>query len=133
MTGPLIIALAIGVIFVATVVRGYSGFGFAMIGVAGISLTAPPDVALLTTHTNRAAPEPPLSELLSVQELLRRISSGATTNVKASPELFGVVIDRTAIDVAHLNELRSLPLSALLFIGGGGTFTRVHSDPFVNW
>ena len=48
MTGPLIIALAIGVIFVATVVRGYSGFGFAMIGVAGISLTAPPDVAVPT-------------------------------------------------------------------------------------
>jgi hypothetical protein len=104
-----------------------------------LARTAPPDIALLTAHTNRAAPEPPLTEVLSVQELLGRISGGATTNVKASPELFGGVLDRTAIDVAHLNELRSLPtttdcgpLSALLFIGGGGTFTRVHSDPFVN-
>ena len=48
MTSALIIALAVGVIFVASVVRGYSGFGFAMIGVAGISLTAPPDVAIPT-------------------------------------------------------------------------------------
>jgi uncharacterized membrane protein YfcA len=47
-TSALVIALAVGVIFVAAVVRGYSGFGFAMIGVAGISLTAPPDVAIPT-------------------------------------------------------------------------------------
>ena len=46
--GALVIALAVVVIFVAAVVRGYSGFGFAMIGVAGISLTAPPDVAVPT-------------------------------------------------------------------------------------
>ncbi|MUH46367.1 MAG: sulfite exporter TauE/SafE family protein, partial [Actinobacteria bacterium] len=43
MTAALIVALAVGIVFAAAVVRGYSGFGFAMIGVAGISLTAPPD------------------------------------------------------------------------------------------
>lgn len=43
-----VITLAIVVIFVAATVRGYSGFGFAMIGVAGISLTAPPSVAIPT-------------------------------------------------------------------------------------
>ena len=48
MAEALIVALAVGVILVAAVVRGYSGFGFAMIGVAGISLTAPPDVAIPT-------------------------------------------------------------------------------------
>jgi uncharacterized membrane protein YfcA len=42
----LALSLAVGVIFVASLVRGYSGFGFAMIGVAGISLTVPPDVAV---------------------------------------------------------------------------------------
>ena len=48
MTAALIVALAVGIVFAAAVVRGYSGFGFAMIGVAGISLTAPPDVAVPT-------------------------------------------------------------------------------------
>ena len=38
--------LAAGVILVAAFVRGYSGFGFALIGVAGISLVTAPAVAV---------------------------------------------------------------------------------------
>lgn len=38
--------LAAAVILVAAFVRGYSGFGFALVGVAGISLVAAPSVAV---------------------------------------------------------------------------------------
>lgn len=39
-------ALAAAVIFLAAFVRGYSGFGFALVGVAGISLVVAPSVAV---------------------------------------------------------------------------------------
>ena len=48
MESAAVLALAVGTILAAAFVRGYSGFGFAMIGVAGISLIAAPDVAVPT-------------------------------------------------------------------------------------
>ncbi len=47
MTGSTVLAAAL-VIGIAALIRGYSGFGFAMVGVAGLSIATPPAVAIPT-------------------------------------------------------------------------------------
>ncbi len=47
MTDPTVLAAAL-VIGIAALIRGYSGFGFAMVGVAGLSIATPPIVAIPT-------------------------------------------------------------------------------------
>lgn len=48
MTTILTTVLAMAIILIAATVRGYSGFGFALIGVAGLSIISAPNVAIPT-------------------------------------------------------------------------------------
>lgn len=46
MTGWVETAVALAAVLTAAVVRGYSGFGFAMVAVTGMSLVMPPSLAV---------------------------------------------------------------------------------------
>ena len=120
MTGPLIIVLAIGVILVAAVVRGYSGFGFAMIGVAGISLTAPPDVAIPTVLILEV-----IVGLLLLPPVIRQIEWRAVLTLLAGAIVLtpigAIVLIRIPADLARVGIAIVIALAAILLLRSRGT------------
>lgn len=120
MTGALIIALAVGVIFVAAVVRGYSGFGFAMIGVAGISLTAPPDVAVPTVLILEV-----IVGLLLLPPVFRQIEWRAVLTLLAGAIVLtpigALILIRIPADLARVGIAIVIALAAILLLRARGT------------
>ena len=120
MTGPLIIALAIGVIFIAAIVRGYSGFGFAMIGVAGISLTAPPDVAIPTVLILEV-----IVGLLLLPPVIRQIEWRPVLTLLAGAIVLtpigAIVLIRIPADLARVGIAIVIALAAMLLLRSKGT------------
>jgi hypothetical protein len=119
-TGPLIIALAIGVIFIAAIVRGYSGFGFAMIGVAGISLTAPPDVAIPTVLILEV-----IVGLLLLPPVIRQIEWRPVLTLLAGAIVLtpigAIVLIRIPADLARVGIAIVIALAAMLLLRSKGT------------
>jgi len=119
-TGPLIIALAIGVIFIAAIVRGYSGFGFAMIGVAGISLTAPPDVAIPTVLILEV-----IVGLLLLPPVIRQIEWRPVLTLLAGAIVLtpigAIVLIRIPADLARVGIAIVIALAAILLLRSKGT------------
>ncbi len=120
MAGTLILLLAMGVIFVAAVVRGYSGFGFAMIGVAGISLTAPPDVAVPTVLILEV-----LVGLLLLPPVLRQIEWRPVLTLLAGAvaltPLGAIVLIHIPADLARVGIAIVIALAAILLLRSKGT------------
>lgn len=120
MAGALVLALAVGVIFVAAVVRGYSGFGFAMIGVAGISLTAPPDVAVPTVLILEV-----LVGLLLLPPVIRQIEWRPVLTLLAGAILLtpigALVLIRIPADAARVGIAVVIALAAVLLLRTRGT------------
>jgi uncharacterized membrane protein YfcA len=115
MAETFIIALAVGVIFVAAVVRGYSGFGFAMIGVAGISLTTPPDVAVPTVLILEV-----LVGLLLLPPVLRQIEWRPVLTILAGALVLtpvgAIILIRVPADVARVGIAIVIALAAILLL-----------------
>jgi uncharacterized membrane protein YfcA len=122
MTEALIVALAVGVIFVASVVRGYSGFGFAMIGVAGISLTAPPDVAIPTVLILEV-----LVGLLLLPPVMRQIEWRPVLTLLAGALVLtpvgAVVLIHIPADLARVGIAVVIACAAVLLLRSKGTRT----------
>ena len=120
MAGTLILMLAMAVIFIAAVVRGYSGFGFAMIGVAGISLTAPPDVAVPTVLILEV-----LVGLLLLPPVIRQIEWRPVLTLLAGAILLtpigALVLIRIPADVARIGIAVVIALAAILLLRARGT------------
>ena len=77
-------------------------------------------------------------ESILIPELAQRIANGETTNVKglcaADAWPTSSVPCRALVDRLRGTEGRPWGrYSALLYIGGGGTYTRAHADPFDNY
>lgn len=119
MAGTLILMLAMVVIFIAAVVRGYSGFGFAMIGVAGISLTAPPDVAVPTVLILEV-----LVGLLLIPPVLRQIEWRPVLTLLAGAIVLtpvgAVVLIRIPADLARVGIAFVIALAAILLLRSKG-------------
>jgi len=120
MTGSIIIALAIGVILVAAVVRGYSGFGFAMIGVAGISLTAPPDVAIPTVLVLEV-----IVGLLLLPPVWRQVEWRPVLTLLAGALVLtpvgAVILIQIPADLARVGIAIVIALAAILLLRSKGT------------
>lgn len=120
MAGTLILMLAMAVIFIAAVVRGYSGFGFAMIGVAGISLTAPPDVAVPTVLILEV-----LVGLLLLPPVIRQIEWRPVVTLLAGAILLtpigALVLIRIPADVARIGIAVVIALAAILLLRARGS------------
>ena len=118
--GALVIALAVVVIFVAAVVRGYSGFGFAMIGVAGISLTAPPDVAVPTVLILEV-----IVGLLLLPPVWRQIEWRPVLTLLAGALILtpigAVVLIHIPADLARVGIAIVIAIAAILLLRSSGT------------
>ena len=112
--------LAIGVIFIAAIVRGYSGFGFAMIGVAGISLTAPPDVAIPTVLILEV-----IVGLLLLPPVIRQIEWRPVLTLLAGAIVLtpigAIVLIRIPADLARVGIAIVIALAAILLLRSKGT------------
>ena len=114
-----IAALAAGVILVAALVRGYSGFGFAMIGVAGISLTAPPDVAVPTVLILEV-----IVGVLLLPPVVREVEWRPVLTILAGALLLtplgALALARAPADLVRVGIAIVIAAAALLLLRAGG-------------
>jgi uncharacterized membrane protein YfcA len=114
-TDPLSLLLVVAIIFVAAGVRGYSGFGFAMIGVAGISVFASPAVAVPTVLVLEV-----LVGLMLLPPVFRRIEWRPVLTLLAGAvvltPLGAIVLIRLPADLARIGIAAVIAIAALLLV-----------------
>ena len=113
-----LLALAVATILAAAFVRGYSGFGFAMIGVAGISLIVAPDIAVPTVLLLEV-----IVGLLLLPPVLREIEWRPVLTILAGALVLtpigALALVRLPADLARVGIAVVIAVAALLLLRSG--------------